>query len=156
SQDPLHNFRNNFAVDTFASLQRGRVNNPLDPAVDLTRLQQFVANPGPNVDRLLANMDPQTHAPPVAPTLWNPEGLGIAATDVAGYWRNRAGSRGHGTDGTDTSHNFPGIPDNTLGYLNEPFRGAAATDPVRDRLMPGQPFQWLTWNNRPFLSSAEL
>ncbi len=63
-------------------------------------------------------------------------------------------------------HNFNGIPDNTLGFLNESFR-SPTPDPtnqlrntlgpaVYDRLVPMQPFPWLDFANRPYANPGEL
>ena len=43
---------------------------------------------------------------------------------------------------------------NSLGYLNQPFGAPSGTAPyVGD---PQQPFSWLTWNNRPYVSALEM
>ena len=58
--------------------------------------------------------------------------------------------------GDATDHYFDKALHHTLGYLSDPFglpRGNPAPyvgDP------PGEPFPWLTWNNRPFISHLEL
>jgi len=43
----------------------------------------------------------------------------------------------------------------TLGYLNEGF-GAGLAAPAGYEGAPPQPFPWLTWNNRPYVSHLEL
>ena len=63
--------------------------------------------------------------------------------------------------GAVTPVDLPAAPDhyfkknlkNSLGYLNQPF-GAPQTGVYVG--MPGQPFPWLTWNNRPYVSPLEL
>ena len=155
-ENPLQ-FRNNFAVDTFASVQRGRVNNPTDPALRLSDLQSRAASPRRRGGPTDPDAAPQTNQP--AENLWNPEGIGISSNAVGGYFRNKAGN-GFGAEGNPpaNSHNFNGIPDHTLGFLNEPFRNPtpATPDPVRDRVVPEQPFPWIDWNNRPFANAGEL
>jgi len=43
------------------------------------------------------------------------------------------------------------MPDCTLGFLNEPFRKSAA-----EYNTPLTPFPWFAWNNRSYVSGAEL
>jgi len=55
-----------------------------------------------------------------------------------------------------TNHNFDKPLHHTLGYLNDPFGiplDATAGSYEGD---PQNPFPWLTWNNRPFVSHLEL
>ena len=54
------------------------------------------------------------------------------------------------TKAGDSTHFMPIMPKCSLGYLNEPF------DSDGDRIIPNEPFPWLTWNNRPFTSGNEL
>jgi len=53
-----------------------------------------------------------------------------------------------------TGHHFNNVLHHTLGYLNFPF-GQPSTVPgyIGD---PQQPFPWLTWNNRPYVSQLEV
>ena len=44
------------------------------------------------------------------------------------------------------------LPECTIGYLNRSFNKNQRTSTV----VPDQPFPWLAWNNRPFISSSEL
>jgi hypothetical protein len=48
------------------------------------------------------------------------------------------------------------VPRATLGFLNWSYRDAQETNPVEKRLEPDEPFPWLTWNNRPYVSGNEL
>ena len=156
--NPLE-FRNQRAVDTFASVQRGRVNVPTDPALKLSELQQRAARTG---GRSMQPIDPNTAQPASQPVanLWNTEGIGITGSRVAGYFRNRAGTgSGAEPNANDPAkdHHFNGIPDNTLGFLNEPFRNlGVAADPVRARIVPQQPFPALQFLNRPFANPGEI
>lgn len=162
-------FRNQWAIDSFSSVQRGRVNTPLHPALRLGDLQTR-ALAGRN-GLGYAPSDPNAAALPSQPmaNLWNPEGIGIRVAQdsapppqepaLAGYFRNRAGT-GSGAEpnanSPDKDHHFNGIPDNTLGFLNEPFRDPAEVDPVRARVVPRQPFPTVHFANRPFANAGEL
>ncbi|MBA3481364.1 MAG: hypothetical protein H0T51_06070, partial [Pirellulales bacterium] len=48
------------------------------------------------------------------------------------------------------------IPTNTLGFLNRTFMNKTEGDVGKIRVQPTEPFPWMTWNNRPFVSSGEL
>lgn len=48
------------------------------------------------------------------------------------------------------------LPQVTLGFLNKTFMDQNAVDAVALRAQPDQPFPWLTWNNRPYVSGNEL
>lgn len=55
---------------------------------------------------------------------------------------------------TMAGHNFNQALHHSLGYLNDPFGVPSSTAGyVGD---PPNPFPWLTWNNRPFVSQLEL
>jgi hypothetical protein len=56
----------------------------------------------------------------------------------------------------DTIFSMARIPQVTLGFLNRPFLNQAENDVNRKRVLPEQPFPWLNWNNRPFISGNEL
>jgi hypothetical protein len=75
---------------------------------------------------------------------------------ILGMWLNRGGPDGKGNFGTGGSHYFNSIPDTTLGFLNEPFRRQTPTNETEAKLIPSQPFAWLTWNNRPFANPGEM
>ena len=166
------------AVDTFASLQRGRVNrssyltdsfinnsNANTLLIDL-QLKAKSGNAGSSGSR---PADPHPATPPQQADFspWGPELLGrISVSDYAnaggnnppniGLWRNRAGRFGNGGHDNDGEFNFKAVPDCTLGFLNEPFRSeSAATEDERKRI-PARPFPWLNWNNRPFISGNEV
>jgi hypothetical protein len=47
---------------------------------------------------------------------------------------------------------FSGIPFCTLGFINPSFQQNGATQ----RLTPEEPFPWMPWGNRPFVSGNEL
>jgi len=47
------------------------------------------------------------------------------------------------------------IPDTTMGFLNRSFMDPALPLTAK-QLTPVQPFPWLAWNNRPFVSGMEL
>ena len=148
-KDPILRFRNRIPIDTLSSLQRGRSNNPFKPSDPdgLAQLQEyFQERPDGKVVTLLNSSKPNE----VAMNIWNPEALGYINGTVAGVWKNEAGTARNGVAPT-TSNNFNGIPDHTLGFLNEPFR-AAGSDPNE----PKSPLSWFTWNNRPFANGGEL
>lgn len=48
------------------------------------------------------------------------------------------------------------LPQVTLGFLNKTFMDQNSVDAVALRAQPDQPFPWLTWNNRPYVSGNEL
>jgi len=98
--------RRQVVYENFASLERGRQNNPAKPRDDTS-----------------ANTNP-----------WNPE---------------NPGTRPDGRRMTN-NHYFPANPDCSFGYLN------AAFDSDGDQIVPDQPFPWLNWNNRPYVSANEL
>ncbi|MBL9161874.1 MAG: hypothetical protein JNL18_03935 [Planctomycetaceae bacterium] len=56
----------------------------------------------------------------------------------------------------DPIYSLSRIPQTTLGFLNSPYMKAAEGNAVTKRLQPEQPFPWLTWNNRPYVSGNEL
>jgi len=152
----LETYGNFRAIDSFSSVQRGRSNNPEDPGTNLS------FQPGGLQDSARAMMprDPDASAPVLTANLWNPEALGIVETNrAAGYWENKAGPSGNGSD---TGHNLEAVPDCTLGFLNEPLRGvgpytdADGDGEVTDDMDPASPFSWFTWNNRPFANANEL
>lgn len=65
-----------------------------------------------------------------------------------------------GHEKTVSNHNFTEVFSHTLGYLNEGF-GDPIADPNNPTSKlyngaPQTPFPWLTWLNRPFISSKEL
>ncbi|MEM9657267.1 MAG: hypothetical protein AAF961_02795, partial [Planctomycetota bacterium] len=51
--------------------------------------------------------------------------------------------------------NFEAVPFNTLGYLNAPFQDDAENG-ERKQVKPRAPFEWLAWNDRPFVSGNEV
>ena len=147
-KDPILRFRNRIPIDTLSSLQRGRSNSPFKPSDPdgLAQLQEYLQErPDDKVVALLNSSKPNE----IAMNLWNPEALGYINGTVAGVWKNEAGSASNGVAGPGS--NFRGIPDHTLGFLNEPFR-AAGSDPNE----PKSPLSWFNWNNRPFANGGEL
>jgi hypothetical protein len=50
---------------------------------------------------------------------------------------------------------FNAVPEHSLGFLNRPYQARWLTD-VERQVIPAKPFEWLTWNNRPYASSNEL
>jgi hypothetical protein len=163
-------FSNGHAVATFSSVQRGRENNP-DPRfavdnVDMEYFQQAIRT-RPVSSNYAVSPDA---VPPVYPkvwhNIWNVEQIGLKRRPV-GYWRNRGGASRNGLGSGDT-HWFQGVPDCTLGFMNEPFRmrpdDSSSVPPrtVQDRLQPTRPdgnkapFSMVTWNNRPFANPGEL
>ncbi|QDS98028.1 hypothetical protein [Adhaeretor mobilis] len=50
---------------------------------------------------------------------------------------------------------FDAIPSATMGYLNRPFQDTALSGEAL-HAKPQTPFDWLTWNNRPYVSGNEL
>ncbi len=84
-------------------------------------------------------------------------GQGAAAVVNANVWSPENLAQSPNADaGRDSSHLMPNLPDNTLGFLNKPFVSPAQADPVLKRMQPSEPFPWLAWNNRPFVSGNEL
>jgi len=71
-------------------------------------------------------------------------------------------ARGGGVDTSLTGSNYQYALLQTLGYLNSTFGAPmnATSSPAAPSAVyfgaPLQPFPWLTWNNRPFASAAEL
>jgi hypothetical protein len=57
--------------------------------------------------------------------------------------------------GTNQSFGFTAIPYCFLGTLNQAFQNSSLTGEAR-LVKPQKPFNWLTWNNRPYLSGNEL
>lgn len=55
-----------------------------------------------------------------------------------------------------SSFKFNRVPSHTLGILNRAFQQAAAGNDVEKKTEPRNPFDWLTWNNRPYVSANEL
>jgi len=150
-RDPIATFSNRVPLDSFSSLQRGRMNSPTSPSTTraLSELQ----------DRLRTRTDRDalsSQAPAVVSNLWNPEAIGRMIGGAAGMWKNQAGFNGDGTDSGRSSHNFNAIPDCTLGFLNEPFRAAESANRPTSEHIPSEPFPWIAWNNRPYVSSGEL
>jgi hypothetical protein len=163
-------FSNGHAVATFSSVQRGRENNP-DPrfAVDNVDMEYFqgAIRTRPVTSNYAVSPDA---VPPVYPkvwhNIWNVEQIGLKRRPV-GYWRNRGGASRNGLGSGDT-HWFQGVPDCTLGFMNEPFRmrpdDSSSVPPrtVQDRLQPTRPdgnkspFSMITWHNRPFANPSEL
>jgi hypothetical protein len=159
-------FNNGNAVNTFSSVQRGRENNP-DPQdsvtdVDLEKLQADIRSLA-----VTSNYDiqPNNFLPKVRHNLWTTEQIGKRGRRPVGLWKNSGGVAGNGR-GTGDAHWFLGVPDCTLGFMNEPFRGQSV-NPVLDRLKPTQfpdqaapgqpaPFSMITWHNRPFANPGEL
>jgi len=54
-----------------------------------------------------------------------------------------------------TEFHFNAVPDCTLGFLNRAYQDPQASGDLR-KLKPRLPFEWLTWNNRPYVSGNEL
>ncbi len=79
--------------------------------------------------------------------LWNTENrMDVDAADIPARPRPQPG---------DLTHFFTAVPKCTLGFLNECFEDTAAGG-VQKQLKPKQPFPWLNWNNRPYVSQMEL
>ncbi|BBO32191.1 hypothetical protein [Lacipirellula parvula] len=56
----------------------------------------------------------------------------------------------------NTTYSLSRIPQMSLGFLNRPLMNTTEPTPAKKLLQPKQPFPWLTWNNRPFVSGNEL
>ena len=140
-------YPNTTAARSFSSLQRGRLNDPIEPAVALTGFQNEVSSGSDAA--ILGYLNPATLKPSVdlRSNLWNPEPVGRNLKNaVTGLWKN-------GTQ-ADITHNLTKAPDCTLGFLNDPFSDpSVSSDPKRT---PDQPFPWFTWNNRPYANANEL
>lgn len=71
-------------------------------------------------------------------------------------------------DGTASSFAIYGLPFHTLGFTNATYQDRSLTPPaiqpdqpegpqaIARKMKPKLPFDWLTWNNRPFISGNEL
>ena len=153
----LARYDNDQAVDSFASVQRGRTNLAAaagdPPKVDaLVDLQ--IRALSDNRSRSLPS-EPDV-APAVAANLWAPEMIGKVGAIKRGFMFNRAGPTRSGKQPNNNSYNFKGIPDCTLGFLNEPFRRPNPTGGLEAKKEPASPFPWITWNNRPFANAGEI
>jgi hypothetical protein len=154
-------FSNGNAITGFSSFQRGRENNP-DPqdSVNDVDIEQLQADMRTRPASSGYAIDPNTFTPKVMHNLWTTEQIGKRSRRPVGLWRNRGGNNGNGM-GSGDAHWFQGVPDCTLGFMNEPFRGQSV-NPVQDRLKPTQangspaPFSMITWHNRPFANPAEM
>ena len=71
---------------------------------------------------------------------------GLVGKDPARVAINRA----------DMNFSLRAVPQVTLGFLNRPYMDNAEMSSVTKRIQPKQPFPWLAWNNRPFVSGNEL
>lgn len=56
----------------------------------------------------------------------------------------------------DMNFSLRAVPQVTLGFLNRPYMNNAEASSAIKRVQPKQPFPWLAWNNRPFVSGNEL
>ncbi len=144
----LEKFANFEAIEGFASLQRGRSNKPTSTGDNMLGLQNAARGA----------QSPSNIVPPLeVSNLWNYETIGSAdGAPFGGFWKNQAGPNSRGDDANSNQYNFEGIPDCTLGFLNEPFRAAGAVTERETKREPAQPFPWITWNNRPFANAGEI
>jgi hypothetical protein len=60
-----------------------------------------------------------------------------------------------GIDRADMNFSLRSVPQVTLGFLNRPYMDNAQASTLK-QVQPKQPFPWLAWNNRPFVSGNEL
>ena len=149
-------YQNVFPRKTFASVQRGRLNNPIRPIdADVNwnvqhRVLSGNLNQG-NMDDPVAALNSADH---FVANLWSPEPI-----DSETLWENRSGPQADGRESSATAGNDVGIeviPDCTIGFLNEGYRDPNAANDFERRIAPEKPFSWVTWNNRSFVSSGEL
>lgn len=155
-RDPILRFRNVIPKDTLVSVQRGRDNDPAKPT-DPSSLQRLQDRLGQRPDNdIIEIFKDSTKRPAIASNLWTPEPIGYIDGTVAGFWKNEMGQYGNGTGSTNL--NFNGVPDCTLGFLNEPFheQGPFARGSTGDDMVPDVPFSTLAWNNRPYSNAGEL
>lgn len=175
-------YNNSDAIQTFSSVQRGRFNeSDLENMVGRIRDTQgpppFGSSTAQNTG--FRNMRINTakaagfirdpHAgggisAQLAQNLWGEEHIGQAGRGgqtrikPIGVWLNRGGPTGDGywRSRSSATHYMNSVPDCTLGFMNEPFRNANATNDLEQKFVPAQPFPWITWNNRPFANAGEL
>lgn len=101
------------------------------------------------------------------PTLWKEEtpsaertqnprrGIKLLTTPD-GYLRNpRPGSPRQPPNLVKSGDTFTLVPRLSLGFLNRTFQDTAAAGEAR-KVKPKSPYEWLTWNNRPYASGNEL
>ncbi len=60
------------------------------------------------------------------------------------------------TDTTINAHHFDDGLNHSLGYLNHAFGAPVVDSATSEKGLPAQPFPWLTWNNRPYVTPLEL
>ena len=134
----ISRFKNVQAGQFFTSVERGRNNNPLEPANNLSQLQDYAMNrPAAALSKFIQDNPPAS----LASNLWNPESVGYTGKGIAGLSRN--------SKPQNTNNNFRANPECTLGFLNQPFGTTSQT-------VPQEPFPWFTWNNRPYANANEL
>lgn len=141
-----YRFSNNTSIQTFASLQRGRANDPTRDLGDLQTLQTHVRLGR----RPISLADPSSFANEYAGNLWTSEPI-----EAATYWANKGGPSGTGIVADSTQY-LQGVPDCTLGFLNEPYQDPNQTNAQVRKEQPLNPFPWVTWNNRPYANAGEL
>ncbi len=144
-------YSNSRATQTFASVQRGRVNDPTRAVGDFMALQDRVISGIAVPGRFMKDPHDPALVGPVRENLWSPEPI-----DRDAFWKNRGGPKGFGLEEPRSGLAFDAVPDCTLGFLNENFRKANDPDQVSKRIIPENPFPWITWNNRPYVSAGEL
>ncbi|MGI9429917.1 MAG: hypothetical protein ACR2NM_14745, partial [Bythopirellula sp.] len=140
-------YSNNYSMQTFASLQRGRLNSA-------TEAGSNDPEPYDDASAVQAQIELGRKRIPQRDTSTPPEAVanlyGTERIETKSYWKNEGGPSGNGNQG-GTNHYFDALPDHTLGFLNEPFRGGSSS-----KVEPAEPFPWLTWNNRPYANAGEL
>ncbi|QEG34488.1 hypothetical protein [Bythopirellula goksoeyrii] len=159
-------YPNRDAELSFSSVQRGRSNNPVDAplpnaaGISLDLLHKGMFLDGRRLDRnrqidgyLNNDISSTIQANQPAQNLWNPEWIGWSRTSnkLYGIFRNRAGNGSGQEPAGSSDYHFRGIPDQTLGFLNESF-----SRNTNSQTQPDTPFPWITWNNRPFANPGEL
>lgn len=157
---PILRYRNRTPIFSFSSVQRGRRNKMQQPADPdgMLELQKYIAG---RTDAKVNSALNDAQDEFVQLNMWNPEPIGYVNGNVTGLWKNEAGPARNGVAPGGSNYNFRGIPDHTLGFLNEPFRAAGGVprgpNSARgDQTKPKAPFSTLTWHNRPFANAGEL
>ena len=136
----ISRYKNVMAGQFFTSVERGRNNMPLEPAGNLSQLQDYATNrSAARISAFIKNNPPAS----LVSNLWNPESVGYTAKGIAGLSRN--------TVPQNPNNNFRANPKCTLGSLNQSFGGSPSS-----LIEPQTPFPWYTWNNRPYANANEL
>lgn len=129
---------------TFTSVQRGMTGQ---------EKLRTAPNPPPNLP-MASMMAFEPFSSEKRPTLGpnsGADGLGINPPAPANFRQMLARPELNG------DFNFDAIPSSTIGYLNRPFQdGDPALTGEAKHAKPQTPFEWVAWNDRPYISGKEL